>query len=150
MKIPRFRLAWLMAFVAIAALNFGAMRALLGFNSVTARLLLGGALPMVNVLAVGILIAQRQPGSRTFLLGFEAFGAMALAFYVGLSFFPNEAALKAYFRLLGEPLEKSIGHVIPIPAGYLLALVMLAGPQVTFAVIGGFLSHRFKITLTRR
>src|SRR5262249_46108279 len=139
-----------MAFVAIAALNFGSMRALLGFNSVTARLLLVGALPMVNVLAVGFLIAQRQPRSRTFLLGFQAFGAMALAFYAGLSIFPDEVALKAYFRLLGVPLEKFIGHVIPIAAGYLLALVMLGGPQVTFAVIGGFLSHRFKITLTRR
>ena len=91
MKIPRFRLAWLIAFVAIAALNFGAMRALLGFNSVTARLLLVGALPMVNVLVVGILIAQRQPGSRTFLLGFVALGAMALAFYVGLSFILHQA-----------------------------------------------------------
>src|SRR5262245_55844944 len=112
-----------MVAVAVAALNFGAMRALLGFNSVTGRLLLVGALPMVNVLAVGILIAQRQPGSRTFLLGFGAFGAMALAFYVGWSIFPDEVALKTYFRLLGVPLEKYIGHAIPIPAAYLLTLV---------------------------
>ena len=50
-------------------------------------LLILGALPMANVLAVGILIGQRRPGSRPFLLGFEAFGAMALALYVALASF---------------------------------------------------------------
>jgi hypothetical protein len=39
---------------------------------------------MANVLAVGILVGQQSPRSRPFLLGFEAFGAMALAFYVAL------------------------------------------------------------------
>ena len=33
-----------------------------------------GALPMANVLAVGLLIAQQRPGSRPFMLGFGAFG----------------------------------------------------------------------------
>jgi hypothetical protein len=30
-KLPRFRIAWLMVAVAIAALDFGAIRALIGF-----------------------------------------------------------------------------------------------------------------------
>ena len=40
---------------------------------------------MANVLVVGMLVAQRRPGSRPFLLGFEAFGAMALALYIALA-----------------------------------------------------------------
>ena len=57
---------------------------------------------MANVLAVGILIGQQRPGSRPFLLGFEAFGAMALAFYVALvSFFPDSyEPIGSYLALL--------------------------------------------------
>ena len=90
MKTPRFRIAWLMVAVAIAALDFAAIGAILGSGTGDFGIfLLLGALPMANVLAVGILIGQRRPGSRPFLLGFEAFGAMALALYIALvSFFP--------------------------------------------------------------
>jgi hypothetical protein len=49
--------------------------------------LLLGALPMANVLAVGILVGQQRPGSRQFLLGFEAFGAMAMVSYAALVWF---------------------------------------------------------------
>jgi hypothetical protein len=34
--------------------------------------------------------------------------------------------------------------------GLLLGIVMLVGPQLVFAVIGGLLSRRFKIDVTRR
>jgi hypothetical protein len=40
---------------------------------------------MPNALAVGTLIGKQRVGSRPFLLGFEAFGAMALAFFVALA-----------------------------------------------------------------
>ena len=153
MKIPRFRLAWLMAFVAIAALNFAAMRALLGFDSVTARLLLVGALPMVNVLAVGILIAQRQPGSRTFLLGFEAFGAMAVVLFIVLATcFPREVVLP-YVTPVMVPIESTIGYDRPFvmfPIVGVVAVALLGWPQVAFALAGGSLSRRFKVTITRR
>ena len=80
MKMPRFRIAWIMVAVAIAALDFAAIRASLDIRE--AVLFVLGALPMANVLAVGILIAQQRPGSRPFFLGFEAFGAMALALFI--------------------------------------------------------------------
>jgi hypothetical protein len=78
MKTPRFQIAWVMVFVAIPALNFGAIRALSEVKS-TARKVLGdgqydpaefdrimntltkvdllgsGALPMANILAVGLI-----------------------------------------------------------------------------------------------
>src|SRR4051794_21903333 len=89
--MPRFRIAWGMVAVAIAALDFAAIRASLEFRE--AVLLVLGALPMANVLAVGILIARQRPGSRPFLLGFEAFGAMALALFITVAvaglFFDN-------------------------------------------------------------
>jgi hypothetical protein len=69
-----------MVLVAIAALNFGAIRALwydlaTGRNSNRLEVLGLGALPMANVLAVGLWINLGRRGSRPFLLGFEVFGA---------------------------------------------------------------------------
>jgi hypothetical protein len=90
-KVPRFRIASIMVVVAIAALNLVAIRALFGFRSLMGELLTVGALPMANVLAVGLLIGHWRPGNRPFLLGFVAFGAMALATYVAMATcFPRE------------------------------------------------------------
>jgi hypothetical protein len=155
-KVPRFRIAWLMIAVAFAALNFGAIRVM--FGSPTAVFLVLGALPMVNILAVGILIGTRRPGSRPFLLGFVAFGAMALALYVILavnleSRFPIAHLANSYLRLLSDPMEKIIGRNRPfvfVPIVCFGTMAMLVGPQVVFALIGGYLSRRFKITITPR
>ncbi len=108
--MPRFRIAWVMVAVAIAAFDFGAIRAM--FGSWGHSLLLG-ALPMANVLAVGILVGQQRPGSRPFLLGFEVFGAMALAFYVVAYawFFPKSHELvDSYLAPWLELMEKAIGR----------------------------------------
>ena len=51
------------------------------------------------------------------------------------------------------PIEKIIGQDQPfvfIPIVCFVCVVMLGWPQVAFALIGGFLSLRFKITITRR
>ena len=157
-KAPRFRIAWVMVAVAIAALDFTAIRALLGpyTNSLEYQktmLLLLGALPMANVLAVGMLIGQRRPASRPFLLGFEAFGAMALALSIALaSCFPEEVVMRCLVPF-GDLVEKIIGPNRPfvfIPILCLVAVVVLGGPQVAFALMGGFLSRRFKIAVTPR
>ena len=155
MKVPRFRIAWVMVAVAIAALDFAAIRAC--FDIPEVGLLVLGALPMANVLAVGILIGQQRPGSRPFLLGFEAFGAMALALFVAValaSLFPDGyVADKFLSRTVIQPIEKIIGQDRPfvfIPIILFAYVVMLGWPQVVFALIGGFLSRRFKITITRR
>jgi hypothetical protein len=42
-------------------------------------------LPLANVLIVGIMIARQRVRSRPFLLGFEVFGAIALALYIYLA-----------------------------------------------------------------
>jgi hypothetical protein len=147
-----------MVAVAIAALDFAAIRALLPrhanvLDDQRGMCLLLGALPMANVLAVGMLIGHRRPGSRPFLLGFEAFGAMALAFFIALaSCFPRETVM-SYLVPFVAPLERIIGPDRPfvyIPIQFFVAVIMLSWPQLAFALIGGFLSLRFKITITPR
>jgi hypothetical protein len=144
-KTPGFRIAWMMVFVAIAALDFGAIRALLGIESRMANALLLGVLPMVNVLAGSILVGQRNPGSRPFLLGFVAFGAMALALCVVLSLIRDAKVLEAYVTLSSEPWEIVIRHAPRFnttPGLAFFIAVWVGWPQVTFALIGGFLSRR--------
>jgi hypothetical protein len=150
-KMPRFRIAWGMVAVAIAALDFAAIRASLDIRE--AVLLVLGALPMANVLAVGILIAQQRPGSRPFLLGFEAFGAMALALYVGLLSWRPRGLVIPYLLSLIRVLEQAVGRDRPfvfIPILCFGSVVMLGWSQVAFALIGGFLCRKFRVTITRR
>jgi hypothetical protein len=80
---------------------------------------------------------------------------MALAFYVALvSFFPDSyESIGSYLALLIEPMEKFIGRDRPfilIPIAYFVAVIMLGWPQVAFALIGGFLSRKYRITITPR
>jgi hypothetical protein len=147
-----------MVAVAIAALDFAAIRALLArhanvLDDQRGICLLLGALPMANVLAVGMLVGQRRPGSRPFLMGFEAFGAMALAFFIALGgCFPREVLMLAV-RPFVDPIETVIGPGRPfvsIPIQLFVAVVLLGWPQLAFALVGGFLSRRFKITITPR
>jgi hypothetical protein len=143
-KMPRFGIASLMVFVAIAAVDFAAMRALLAFDSRAARLLLLGALPMANVVAVSLLIDRRLPGSRPFLRGFGAFSAIALALYVTFSFIPNEQALALYTELAFYLLANTVGSLpefVGMPLEYVVGVVMFVWPQLAFALIGGFLSQ---------
>jgi hypothetical protein len=147
-----------MAFIAVAAVEFGAIRALsdyqfralalTGFrqppSNVLAALILG-ALPMANVLVIGLLIGRWRPGSRPFLWGFEAFGAAALAFYIaGMSLFTRE--LFEPFLEWNRPLLQSRFYLGPASAliKYFLLGAMLVLPQVAFGMIGGCLSHRLR------
>jgi hypothetical protein len=79
-----------MGFVGAVALNLFAIREVSKMGKIGA-LLEVGALPMVNVLAVSAAVRHRRPGSRSFLVGFEICGIMALVFYVALvSYYYNQ------------------------------------------------------------
>ena len=82
MKALRFRIAWVMVSIAIAAIDFAVIRAMLRYPEIGIFVL--GALPMVNVLVVGILVAQQRPRNRPFLLGFAVSGALVVALFVAL------------------------------------------------------------------
>jgi hypothetical protein len=70
MTVPRFRIAWIMVVVALAALNFAVFRAAGNARSVLLAL---GAMPMATVLTIGLIIAYQRHESRPFLRGFESF-----------------------------------------------------------------------------
>jgi hypothetical protein len=147
-----------MVAVAIAALDFMAIRALLPrhanvLDDQRGILLLLGALPMANVLAVGMLIGQRSPGSRPFLQGIEAFGAIALALFMLLASSFTREVVMPYLETFVAPVEWITGPNSPfvsIPIQCVVAVIMLGLPQVAFALLGGSLSRRFRVTITRR
>jgi hypothetical protein len=150
--MPRFRIAWLMIFVAIAALNFAVIRVVMEHSGPVGELMAMGVLPMANVLAVGLLIGKKRRGSRPFLLGFEAFGVMASALYIALAVFSRQAVIP-YLELSLQPIRETISQdwtVVLIATIYSAAVVMLGLPQLAFALVGGFLARRFRFTITRR
>jgi hypothetical protein len=136
-----------MVFIALAALNLTAIRGVSEIGSRTnnhgVAILALGALPMANVLTVGLLIGRRRRGGRPFLLGFEAFGAAALVLYLALVSFFAEGSVMPYLYLVLKPLAQTIG--LHIPVFYAITAVMLGLPQLAFALIGGILSRRFGI-----
>ena len=95
MKPPRFRIAWVMGVIAIIAVEFAVIRIALDNYSPIVELLVLGALPMTNVLAIGVLVGHLRHADRAFLLGFELFGAVSLAVYdIGLAgFFPEQVVI---------------------------------------------------------
>jgi hypothetical protein len=140
-----------MVMVAIVALNLVAIRALLGFRSLMGELLILGALPMANVLAVGLVIGQRRTGNRPFLLGFVTFGAMALALFVAVATSVPREVVKSCLTPVSDYLERMIGPHRPlrfVPAQTLAFVLMLGLPQVVFGLIGGVLSRRFMTTIS--
>ena len=147
--MPRFRIAWAMVFVAVVAVNIAAVRAAADAHSITGALLALGAMPMAIVLAIGVLVGYQRHGSRPFLLGFELFGAIALALFAVLAAFFTQKFLGFYLAIFVDPLSKIVGpdlHFIHI----LVAYVALGFPQVAFALIGGFLSRKYRIAIPGR
>ncbi len=145
MRLPRLRIAWLMVAVAIVAVDLGAIRALIDLRPPrTGHLLLVGALPMLNVLGAGMLVARQRPTSRPFLIGFEVFGMMALGVYVGLVTFSGDAWIGLYVMAVLGPLQNAIGtsrSFVAIALIWSSAAVVLGLPQLVFAVLGSFLSR---------
>jgi hypothetical protein len=153
MIVPRVRIGWLMVAVAIVAIEFALIRALSDLDP-SGVFWVFGALPMANVLIVGLLIARQRPRRRPFLLGFEVFGALALSVGVLLSFIPGRPGpILSYLQLVSKPLIPVVESYSP-PAQAALELfvciLVFAGPQLVFALSGGFLSRRFKVTITRQ
>jgi len=70
-----------MRFIALAALDLGAIRLLSASWDRNIGLLGLGMLPMANVLTFALLLGLRRRESRRFLLGFELCGMAALIAY---------------------------------------------------------------------
>jgi len=149
-KAPRLRIDSIMLVVAIAALDFAAIRAGLEFPSLVSSLLLSGALPMANAIALALLMGYLLPGDRPFILGFVAFGAIALVIYVAISTsFPNELV-----NYCADPVDEYLNRFVgrnelwvlwPMRAVVYLWIPM--APQMAFAMVGGLLTRKFKMNL---
>jgi hypothetical protein len=136
-----------MLIIAIAALNFGAIRAVSNPGSLFLLCLI--VLPMANILAGGLLLAILRPRSRPFLRGFELFGVMAIALVVA-GVILNETMLLSYINLSIAIEVAMFGPPSPTgPNGLSFCILSLwaSWPQLVFAVMGGFLFRRFRATV---
>lgn len=156
---PRLRIHWLMAIVAIVAIDFEAIRTSVELNrgrDDNLPFFLGsGVLPMANLLAFALWAGRRRPGVRPFVRGFVASGLMASGLFVLLAaFFPDETLMPYLGPVIG-PLHEAIGYDRPnllIPATTIVSIMLLGWPQVAIALMGGFLNRTFRVTInvTRR
>ena len=169
MRTPRIKIIWAMAFVAFAALNFGAIRAMSDvrrelyraqtmeqFNRAmdahkTVDILQYGALPMANILTLGLLVGCLRRGSRRFVWGFETFGVLVLILFVIIACFRvndlTELFAKSFAKLVTPLVRRPNGSNFPMMDWmiiYSTAIVWLVLPQITIAVAGGFLTRYFQ------
>ena len=154
-----------MALVAFTALNFGAMRAMTDLESaiytaktqqeyqasvrmlVTTTALKLGALPMANVLAVGLLIGYWRRGSRRFLWGFETFGTATLALFIAIACLYADSLVMPYLRVIEPFVGKGpYSSAMQMVIVYSACAAMLVLPQVVIAAIGGFLTRNFRVS----
>jgi hypothetical protein len=151
-KVPRFQIAWMMVFVAVAALNIWVFRIcyydLWTNDAATANkidVMYSGSMPMANILMLGILVGLRRRGSRAFLMGFELFGAAALAIYITLCSFYCHELVRPYLFRFQNPVFDAIGRShAHIPIFRFTGAVILGWWQLAFSLLGGFLSHKFR------
>jgi hypothetical protein len=150
-SLLRHSIPGLMTLVLLAALDCTAVRTPLSGRSVTDVMLLLGALPMANVLVVGLLPLlhgragrgqgglERIPG----LIGFEAVGSAALLGY-------TVAAFK-HADLLRDVVANALASLRPLGNPTFLSAVVatLLLPQLALALLGGWAVKRHGIGVTR-
>jgi hypothetical protein len=140
----RFSISTLMFVILVLAVNLSVGGPFYGPTGMEGlALLTSGALPMANILAVGLVVLMKRPtgprGGRRFLAGFEAFGAAALFFYIACAqLFPE-----AIHRKLGDLLIQITWRRSPMFSWSLMALCLL--PQLLVALLGGWLNARYRI-----
>jgi hypothetical protein len=146
MSLIRFTIGEMKALVLLIALNIGAWKALgMGNPSPPAHLfdLLGFvALPMANVLAIGLILLARRRAvhgkSRAALVGFELGGLAGLLVFVACSL------------IFTHPLHEGVGRVVhalgvePSLFFAVCAASVLLAPQLALALLGARLSRTFK------
>jgi hypothetical protein len=152
-KFPHFTISSLMALVLLVALDVWACKALLMggplFVPDLSDLLVFVALPMANILAIGLYPFLRsrheQEGNRPGpgLVGFEVGGLAALLIFLACSV------------TMTHPLHEGVGHLltsiglVPGPVFLVGAATFLLLPQVALALVGARLArtYRFRVRL---
>jgi hypothetical protein len=146
MTHPHFSISTLMAVVLVLAINLAAGGGFFGMSGMEWPELLDlGARPMASILAIGLvpLLKARsgRSGKRPFLVGFEIFGVAALFLYIACAW------------LFTHPIHDSVGNLLerfvssgrPLFPWSLMAIFLL--PQLLIALLGGWLSTRYRVTV---
>ena len=149
MRSPHTKIAWLIAVVAIIALNAVVFRAWSRAADPTVPALMIGAVPMLQILALGFVVRSTAPERRRFLNGFLTFGLLALAGYVALSVLFADDLIVPAIRFALEPLvailrEGPYLDTADLVFLYALGSLLMVLPQLLFALIGGLLSSALK------
>jgi hypothetical protein len=150
-KMPRFRLAWVMVLVAIVGFNCWAIRIIIwDYGGPIADQVGIGALLMANILIIVPLLSYPYRGARRFLWGFEVFGVAAVTLYVALTilFQARVPFLTPYIRPAEDLLIKAWRPPWTDPRlliRYILVAVWISLPQLAFALVGGFLARYLRI-----
>src|SRR5262249_18900042 len=138
-KLPRLTISNLMALVLLVALDIWVCKALplVGPQLIPdlSDLLIFGALPMANVLAIGLAPLARargeHEGRRPALVGFEVGGLVALIVFIACSLTMTHPIHEGVGHLL-----KTIGLVPPGPVFLTAAVILLLLPQLALALLG--------------
>lgn len=143
MNVARIRIAWLMIFVALVALNLAAFRVALHRSDRFNELWLMGIMPMANALVVSLLVGYRRRRCHRFHLGFQAFGATSFSLSVAGKWLGTGVA-GLHFRLFAEPHWLS-WTTIQVASWDMIAVVIVGLLHLVFALIGGLLFRNFRI-----
>ena len=79
------------------------------------------------------------------------FGSMALALFVLLAVLFNDTTLRPYTTVVFKPLSAAFRRTEPFvyfTIAYPVAVFLLLIPQLIFALIGGWLSTKYKVCIT--
>jgi hypothetical protein len=148
-KLPRFRIAGVMVFVAIVGLNCWAIRTVFDYRSPTASEVGLRGLPMANILIIVLVLSYPYRGGRRFLWGFEVFGVAAITLNVALTilYATGPSSWISYLLLVTEPLKRTwriTGRMTDPEWLVVCIIVSLWGTltQFAFALLGGFLFRK--------
>jgi hypothetical protein len=127
----RIQIRWMMILVALVAIDCAMVRSPLAGRPLDSILLILGALPMANVLAIGLVSLVRQSSSRThrsMLIRFEFAGCAILVIFALLATHQAEGIRELLSRIL---IALRFGPPMTLPA----ASVILALPQIMLALL---------------
>jgi len=148
--LPRCRISWLMAIVALVALDMGLIRVFVYYRVHSSALLSMGAVPMANVLVVGWAFGRRYPVSR-FVFWFEVVGAIAPVAFVTIAPIYHWQLTTRYLNLGIDAYLNTFGHELnQLNILYIntIMVFMLCLPHLGIALIGGFVGSYFGSTST--
>jgi hypothetical protein len=148
MTTPRISVQSVMAAMIVIALDCVMVRAVESRPGLTTtlQLVIWGALPMANLLAVGLALLLRESGGRRpFLRGFVAFGAIALGAFVGCALLWRGWIVERLETILTPLVGAMDSDISPawmaiVQLGVLPAFLLL--PQLLVALVGGVLTRQ--------